>query len=63
MDTKDLVTAIMANKSSDIQAAFDAAMNDRLVQVIGAYREEVTREVFGESIDDSVDQPTSDETE
>ncbi len=63
MTTKDLITAIAANKSADIQAAFDAAMNDRLVNAIGAFREAVTEEVFGEESEDLATQPSEEENE
>lgn len=47
MNTKDLVLAIQSGKSADIQNSFDSIMNDKLVQVIGAYKEAVAEEVFG----------------
>lgn len=47
MTTKDLVLAIKSGKSADIQNSFDSIMNDKLVQVIGAYKEVVAEEVFG----------------
>ena len=53
MSTKDLVMAIQAGKSSDIQSSFDSVMNDRLIQAISAYKEAVVDDVFGDATVDS----------
>lgn len=46
--TKDLVQAIQAGKSNDIQESFNAVMNEKIIQAVTEFRENTIYDMFSE---------------
>ena len=53
--TKDLVQAIQAGKSNDIQESFNAVMNEKIIQAVTEFRENTIYDMFSEEEFDLVE--------
>lgn len=53
--TKDLVQAIQAGKSNDIQGSFNAVMNEKIIQAVTEFRENTIYDMFSEEEFDLVE--------